>query len=126
MPLGTHCVYLGNMTTWQRRKKLSESAAESTRPPNQPDAMQHAWAHEQQLTLSCHNRSLRAHLKLMPHSDVPLQSTSIKGEATLYSAQHDERNGENGEKERGREGEENREMEAKPERRRRQDEESLA
>lgn len=126
MPLGTHYVYLGNMTTWQRREKLAESAAKSTHPPNQPDAMQHAWAHEQQRTLSCHNRRLRAHLKLMLYSDVPLQSTSIKGEATLYSAQHEGRNGENGEKERGRGGEENQEMEAKPERRRRQDEESLA
>lgn len=102
MPLGTHHVCLGNTTTWQWRKKLSESAAKSTHLPNQPDTMQHARAHEQQLTLSCHNRSLRAHLKLMLYSDVPPQSTSIKGEATLYSVQHEERNGENGEKERGR------------------------
>lgn len=81
MLLGTHHVYLGNTTTWQRRKKLAESVAKST---HQPIAMQHARAHEQQLTLSCHNRSLRAHLQLMLYSDVPLQSTSIKGEATLY------------------------------------------
>lgn len=44
--------------------------------------MQHVRAHKQQLTLSCHY-SLRAHLKLMLHFDILLQSTNIKRETTL-------------------------------------------
>lgn len=72
--------------------------------------MQHAWAYEQQLTLSCRYHSLRAHLKLMLCFDIPLQSTNIKRETTL-SVEHRERNGERGER--------SREMEAKWERRRR-------
>lgn len=80
-------MYLGDTTTWQRRKKLAESVAKST---HQPDAVQHARAHEPQLTLSFHNLSLRAHLKLMLYSDVPLQSTSINGER-LPCTQHSTR-----------------------------------
>ncbi len=87
--------------------------------------MQHAWAYEQQLTLSCHYHSLRAHLKLMLRFDILLQSTNIKRETTLSV----ECEGSNGEREREREREkgkwrQNEKGEGERERQR-QDEESL-
>lgn len=79
--------------------------------PKRAGAMQHAWVHEQQLTLSCHYYGLRAHLKLMLCFDILLQSTNIKRETTL-PVPHDGRNGERkgekrmsrGEKKKGDEG----------------------
>lgn len=56
------------------------------------------------VTLSCHNWSLRAHLKLMLYFDIVLQSTRVKRELTA-SVEHEEGTVmERAEKKREREG----------------------
>lgn len=66
------------------------------------------------VTLSCHNCSLSAHLKLMLYFDIVLQSTRVKRETTA-SVEQEERTV----MERAGRKREQKEIEAKSERRRR-------